>query len=165
MIRGRAIKYPDNVDTDVIIPARYLKHGSDPEILRSHAMEDLDPQFHQKVKERRIIVAGRNFGCGSSREQAVLALKYSGIDLIIAQSFARIFFRNSINLGLPVMEVPGASIIEDNDYLEADLESGRVYLPERGIELMGTKVPEFMMDILRAGGIVPYLRGLRGCRG
>ncbi|ACB06951.1 LeuD/DmdB family oxidoreductase small subunit [Candidatus Korarchaeum cryptofilum] len=165
MIRGRAIKYPDNVDTDVIIPARYLKHGSDPEILRGHAMEDLDPLFHQKVRERRIIVAGRNFGCGSSREQAVLALKYSGIELIIAQSFARIFFRNSINLGLPVMEVPEASIIEDNEYLEADLEKGRVYLPERGIELIGTKIPEFMMSILRAGGIVPYLRGMRGCRG
>ncbi|WP_185836479.1 LeuD/DmdB family oxidoreductase small subunit [Candidatus Korarchaeum cryptofilum] len=165
MIRGRAIKYPDNVDTDVIIPARYLKHGSDPEILRGHAMEDLDPLFHQKVRERRIIVAGRNFGCGSSREQAVLALKYSGIELIIAQSFARIFFRNSINLGLPVMEVPEASIIEDNEYLEADLEKGRVYLPERGIELIGTKIPEFMMGILRAGGIVPYLRGMRGCRG
>jgi 3-isopropylmalate/(R)-2-methylmalate dehydratase small subunit len=165
VIRGRAIKYPDNVDTDVIIPARYLKHGSDPEILRGHAMEDLDPLFHQKVRERRIIVAGRNFGCGSSREQAVLALKYSGIELIIAQSFARIFFRNSINLGLPVMEVPEASIIEDNEYLEADLEKGRVYLPERGIELIGTKIPEFMMSILRAGGIVPYLRGMRGCRG
>mgnify|MGYP001772637193 CR=1 FL=1 len=165
IVRGRVIKYGDDVDTDVIIPARYLKHGSDPNVLRAHAMEDLDPSFLEKARERRIVVAGRNFGCGSSREQAVLALKYAGIELVIAESFSRIFFRNSITLGLPVIELPDAKLIGDGDYIEADLEEGTVTIPERGVKLEGTKLPDFMLEILRAGGLVPYVRGLRGCRG
>lgn len=164
MIRGRVIKYGDDVDTDVIIPARYLKHGSDPDVLRVHAMEDLDPSFGEKVRERNIIVAGRNFGCGSSREQAVLALKYAGVELVIAESFSRIFFRNSINLGLPVIELPEAKLIEEGDYVEVSLEDGIVNLPERGILLRGSRLPGFMLEILKAGGLVPYMRRMRGCR-
>ncbi|MEM3372563.1 MAG: 3-isopropylmalate dehydratase small subunit [Candidatus Korarchaeum sp.] len=165
IVRGRVIRYGDNVDTDVIIPARYLKHGSDADVLRAHAMEDLDPTFSEKVRERRIIVAGRNFGCGSSREQAVLALKYSGVELVIAESFSRIFFRNSVNLGLPLLELQEAWIIEDGDYVEASLEEGLVVIPERGITLRGRKLPDFMLEMLRAGGLIPYLRGCGRCRG
>lgn len=165
IVRGRVIKYGDNVDTDVIIPARYLKHGSDPSVLRAHAMEDLDPDFPEKVRERRIVVAGRNFGCGSSREQAVLALKYSGVELVIAESFSRIFFRNSINLGLPLLELPEAWVIEDGDYVEASLEEGMVSLPERGIVLRGGKLPDFMLEMIKAGGLIPYLRRAGVCRG
>jgi len=161
IIRGRVMRYGDNVDTDVIIPARYLKHGSDAEVLRAHAMEDLDPLFREKVRERRIVVAGRNFGCGSSREQAVLALKYSGVELVIAESFARIFFRNAINLGLPLLELPEAWVIEDGDLVEASLEEGVVRLPERGITLKGRKLPDFMLDMIKAGGLIPYLKGMR----
>ncbi len=158
IVRGRVIRYGDNVDTDVIIPARYLKHGSDASILRAHAMEDLDPMFREKVRERRIIAAGRNFGCGSSREQAVLALKHSGVELVIAESFARIFFRNAINLGLPLLELPSAWVIEDGDYVEAMLDEGVVLLPERGISLRGRGMPEFMLEIIKAGGLIPYLK-------
>ncbi len=161
MIRGRVIKYGDDVDTDVIIPARYLKHGADPQVLKEHAMEDLDPEFGSKVRERTIIVAGGNFGCGSSREQAPLALKYAGVRAILAESFARIFFRNAINVGLPVMEVPGISeAVEDGDEVEVDLERGLVRVLGRGGErvLRGTRIPEFLMEILEAGGLVPYLR-------
>ncbi len=159
MIRGRVIKYGDDVDTDVIIPGRYLKHGADPDVLRAHAMEDLDPSFGDKVKERRIIVAGKNFGYGSSREQAPLALKYAGIEVVLAESFARIFFRNAINVGLPVMEVPGISdVVGDGDYVEIDMKAGFVRVPSRGRILKGTKIPEFLMEILDAGGLVPYLR-------
>ncbi|MEM3446451.1 MAG: 3-isopropylmalate dehydratase small subunit [Candidatus Korarchaeum sp.] len=165
IVRGRVIRYGDNVDTDVIIPARYLKHGSDADVLRAHAMEDLDPTFSEKVRERKIIVAGRNFGCGSSREQAVLALKYSGVELVIAESFSRIFFRNSVNLGLPLLELQEAWIIEDGDYVEASLEEGLVVIPERGITLRGRKLPDFMLEMLRAGGLIPYLRGCGRCRG
>lgn len=165
ILRGRVIRYGDNVDTDVIIPARYLKHGSDVSVLRAHAMEDLDPDFSEKVRERRIIVAGRNFGCGSSREQAVLALKHSGVELVIAESFSRIFFRNSINLGLPLLELPEAWVVEDGDYVEASLEEGVVSLPERGITLRGRRLPDFMLEMIKAGGLVPYLRGTGGCRG
>ncbi len=158
MIRGRVIKYGDDVDTDVIIPARYLKHGADPEVLRKHAMEDLDPEFGEKVKERKIIVAGRNFGYGSSREQAPLALKYAGVKIVLAESFARIFFRNAINVGLPVMEVPGISeVVEDGDEVEVDLRSGVVKVTGKG-ELKGTRMPDSLMEILEAGGLVPYLR-------
>ncbi len=159
MIRGRVIKYGDDVDTDVIIPARYLKHGSDPKVLSEHAMEDLDPMFREKVKERRIIVAGKNFGYGSSREQAPLALKYAGVKIVLAESFARIFFRNAINVGLPVMEVKGISgVVDDGDSVEVYLEEGKVRIPDKGIELSGTKLPEFLTEILKAGGLVPYLR-------
>ncbi len=159
MIRGRVIKYGDDVDTDVIIPGRYLKHGADPSVLRTHVMEDLDPMFRNKVKERKIIVAGRNFGYGSSREQAPLALKYAGIKIVLAESFSRIFFRNAINVGLPVMEVPRISdIVEDGEYIEADVKAGIVRIPAKNRELVGTKIPEFLMGILESGGLVPYMR-------
>ncbi len=159
MIRGRVIKYGNDVDTDVIIPGRYLKHGADPDVLKAHAMEDLDPDFRDKVKGRRIIVAGRNFGYGSSREQAPLALKYTGIEAILAESFARIFFRNAINVGLPVMEVSGVSeAVDDGDYVEVDMKAGVVRIPEKDVVLKGTRIPEFLMEILDAGGLIPYLR-------
>lgn len=159
MIRGKVIKYGNDVDTDVIIPARYLKHGADPKVLREHAMEDLDPDFLRKVEEgRRIIVAGRNFGYGSSREQAPLALKHAGIEVILAEGFARIFFRNAINVGLPVMEVPRISeVVEDGDEVEVDMRLGLVRIKGKG-ELKGTKIPDFLMEILEAGGLIPYLR-------
>lgn len=158
IIRERAIKYGDNVNTDVIIPARYLNTTEDRE-LASHCFEGLDKDFKEKVKERKIIVAGNNFGCGSSREHAPMSIKASGVKAVIAVSFARIFFRNAINIGLPVIASSQASdFIQDGDELEIDLSEGKIK------DITGDKIfninplPEFIQGIIRNGGYVKFTK-------
>ncbi|MCD6222663.1 MAG: 3-isopropylmalate dehydratase small subunit [Thermoplasmata archaeon] len=157
IIKGRIIKYGDDINTDVIYPGRYLEI-TEPEEMAKHAMEDLDPDFLNKVKERNIIVAGKNFGCGSSREQAATCLKYAGVDAIIAKSFARIFFRNAINNGLLVIECKNADEINDGDEIEIDVENGVIKDLSRGKEYSFKALPPFLMEIIKAGGLIPYVR-------
>lgn len=155
--KGRVFKYGDNVDTDVIIPARYL-NSSDPEELASHCMEDIDREFVNKVSRGDIIVAGKNFGCGSSREHAPIAIKAAGVSCVIAETFARIFYRNAINIGLPIIECPEAGRgIEDGDLVEVDFDSGIIYNRTRGTEFQGQAFPEFMQKIIQAGGLINYI--------
>lgn len=156
MINGRAHRYGDNIDTDRIIPGKYTK-TLDISSLADHVMEDLDPHFKQKFQKGDILVAGENFGCGSSREQAPVALKAAGVSCIIAKFYARIFFRNAINIGLPVLEVPDHDI-HDGDELELDMENGIVKNLTRGNSHRSTRLPKVMMDIVAEGGLVPYLR-------
>jgi len=157
-MRGKAIKYGDNVDTDVIIPARYL-NTSDPAELASHCMEDLDPKFKEKVKPGDIMVAGRNFGCGSSREHAPIAIKASGISCVIAESFARIFYRNAINIGLPILECPEAAReINDGDEVEVDVMSGTITDVTTGKTYKSKPFPEFMQQIMEADGLINYVK-------
>ncbi len=155
---GKAIKYGDNVDTDVIIPARYL-NTIDKKELASHCMEDIDKDFVNKVNAGDIMVAGSNFGCGSSREHAPIAIKESGISLVIAKSFARIFYRNSINIGLAILECPEAvENINEGDTVEADLDKGVIYNRTTG-KSYGTKpFPEFIQKIITAGGLIESIR-------
>ena len=154
--KGHVFKYGDNVDTDVIIPARYL-NSFDAKELASHAMVDIDPEFAGKVKPGDIIVARKNFGCGSSREHAPLCLKTAGVSCIIAETFARIFFRNSINIGLPIIECKEAALeIEAGDEVEIDFDSGKIYDRTKGTEYQGQPFPEFMQRIISAGGLVSY---------
>lgn len=150
-ISGRVWKFGDNIDTDVIIPGKYLR-TTDMGVFAAHVLEGIDPQFSQKVKKGDIIVAGENFGCGSSREQAPLALKHAGIACIVARSFARIFFRNAINVGLPIME---AGIdCEEGDTIEIELEKGIVKNGNK--TYAGTKLPDFLLEILTDGGVVEH---------
>ena len=159
---GNAIKYGDNVDTDVIIPARYL-NTSVPSELASHCMEDLDKTFVSRVKQGDIITAGLNFGCGSSREHAPIAIKASGISLVIAKSFARIFYRNAINIGLPIIECREASErIDDKDEVEIDFDSGMIYNRTKNEEYKGQPFPEFMQRIIKAEGLVNYINENNG---
>lgn len=154
---GTVFKYGDNVDTDVIIPARYL-NSSDPAELASHCMEDIDKNFVEKVKKGDIIVADKNFGCGSSREHAPIAIKASGISCVIAETFARIFYRNAINIGLPIIECPEASKgIEDGDTVEVDFNSGMIFNKTKGTQYQGQAFPEFMQKIIAAEGLVNYI--------
>jgi methanogen homoaconitase small subunit len=151
IISGKAWKFGDNVDTDVIIPGKYLR-TTDMSVFASHVMEGIDPLFSQKVRKGDIIVAGKNFGCGSSREQAPLALKYAGVACIVAESFARIFFRNAINVGLPIIE---ARIdCKEGDNIEIDLEKGIVKNNEKTYP--ATKLPGFLREILTDGGLVEH---------
>jgi methanogen homoaconitase small subunit len=151
-IVGRVWKFGDDVDTDVIIPGKYLR-TKDMQVFAAHAMEGIDPEFARKVKPGDIIVAGSNFGCGSSREQAPLALKYSGVACIIAKSFARIFFRNAINVGLPLLEVDVDC--QEGDEVEVDLLKGEVLVPKKGT-FKGNKLPDFLLEILTDGGLVAH---------
>ena len=154
---GTVFKYGSNVDTDVIIPARYL-NSSDPAELAAHCMVDLDPDFVGRVKEGDIIVADKNFGCGSSREHAPIAIKASGISCVIAETFARIFYRNAINIGLPIIECPkAAKDIENGDQVEVDFDSGKIYNRTKGTEFQGQAFPPFMQKIIQAGGLVNYI--------
>lgn len=154
---GTVFKYGDNVDTDVIIPARYL-NSSDPAELAGHCMADIDPEFVKKVHKGDIIVADKNFGCGSSREHAPISIKASGISCVIAETFARIFYRNSINIGLPIIECPEAArSIENGDQVEVDFDSGRIYNRTKGTEFQGQAFPAFMQKIIEAGGLVNYI--------
>lgn len=158
IIKDRVIKYGNNVDTDVIIPARYLNTTDEAE-LASHCFEDLDADFIKKVKERRIIVAGDNFGCGSSREHAPLSIKASGVKLIIAKTFARIFFRNAINIGLPVIPgVEAAESINDGDELEVDLDIGIIKDITTGSQFSINPVPDFIQGIISSGGYINYTK-------
>lgn len=159
MINGRVFKYGDNVDTDVIIPARYL-NISDRAELASHCMEDIDGEFVKNVKPGDLIVAGKNFGCGSSREHAPLVIKLSGIGCIIAETFARIFYRNAVNIGLPILECGDAARdIENGDKVEVDLKSGRITNVTKGRTYQAESFPEFMQDIIKAEGLINYVRG------
>ncbi len=151
---GKVIKYGDNVDTDVIIPARYL-NTSDHTELASHCMEDLDTTFVSRVQKGDIMVAGQNFGCGSSREHAPIAIKASGISLVIAKSFARIFYRNSINIGLAIVECPeAAEEISEGDKVEADLDNGIIRNLTTGKEYKTAPFPEFIQKIIENGGLI-----------
>lgn len=155
---GKVIKYGDNVDTDVIIPARYLNTINKKE-LASHCMEDLDATFVSRVKEGDIMVAGNNFGCGSSREHAPIAIKESGISLVIARSFARIFYRNSINIGLPIIECPEAvDAISEGNELCADLDKGVILNKTTGEEYKTEPFPAFIQGIITAGGLISAIK-------
>ena len=154
---GTVFKYGDNVDTDVIIPARYL-NSSDPKELATHCMEDIDKEFVNKVKKGDIIVAEKNFGCGSSREHAPLAIKAAGVSCVIAETFARIFYRNAINIGLPIIECPEASKgIEAGDEVEVDFDTGIITKKTKGTTFKGQAFPEFMQKIIKAEGLVNYI--------
>ena len=155
---GNVIKYGDNVDTDVIIPARYL-NTIDKKELASHCMEDIDKEFVNKVRPGDIMVAGANFGCGSSREHAPIAIKESGISLVIAKSFARIFYRNSINIGLAIVECPeAAEAIADGHKVEADLDNGIITDLTTGEKFETKPFPEFIQKIISAGGLIESIR-------
>lgn len=156
-MKGKAHKFGDDVNTDYIISGRHKFKTLDMDELAKHVMEDLDPNFYSKVNEGDFIVAGGNFGCGSSREQASLAVKHAGIAGVVADSFARIYFRNSINNGLPALVVD-TSGIEDGDELEVDLEAGRVKDVTKGIELESKPLPKVMLDILSDGGLVEHVK-------
>lgn len=157
-LRGRAWKFGHDIDTDVIIPARYL-NTSDPAELARHCMEDADPSFAARVQPGDIIVAGKNFGCGSSREHAPLAIKACGVSCVIAASFARIFYRNAFNIGLPILESPEAAAdIQQGDEVEVDLGSGTITNLTRGRQYRAAPVPPFMQEIIAAGGLINYVR-------
>jgi len=156
-LRGKAWKYGDDVDTDVIIPARYL-NTSDPSELARHCMEDIDASFASKVAPGDLIVAGKNFGCGSSREHAPIAIKASGASAVIARSFARIFYRNAFNMGLPIFEAPDAvDEIEAGDRLAVDMERGSLRNETKGKEYRFTPIPPFMRELVAAGGLLNYI--------
>lgn len=155
--KGRAFKYGDNVDTDVIIPARYL-NSSDPAELATHCMEDIDNTFVKRVQKGDIIVATKNFGCGSSREHAPIAIKAAGVSCVIAETFARIFYRNAINIGLPIIECKEASEnIEAGDEVEIDFDSGVIVNKTKDQSYQGQAFPEFMQKIIKAEGLMNYI--------
>jgi 3-isopropylmalate/(R)-2-methylmalate dehydratase small subunit len=156
---GKVWRYGDNIDTDVIIPARYL-NTSNPQELAKHCMEDIDKTFVSGVKSGDIMVADNNFGCGSSREHAPVAIKASGITCVIAATFARIFYRNAINIGLPLLEVgDDVKKIKAGDVLSVDLESGEIINTTSGETINATPLPGFIQDIARAGGLINYVKG------
>ena len=155
--KGRVFKYGDNIDTDVIIPARYL-NSSDPAELATHCMEDIDKEFIKKVQKGDIIVAEKNFGCGSSREHAPIAIKAAGVSCVIAETFARIFYRNAINIGLPIIECPKAAAeIENGDEVEVNFDTGVITDLTKGTSYQGQAFPEFMQRIIDAEGLVNYI--------
>jgi 3-isopropylmalate/(R)-2-methylmalate dehydratase small subunit len=157
-VKGFAHRYGNNVDTDVIIPARYLNTSSHAELAR-HCMEDIDPEFSAKVKDGDLIVAGENFGCGSSREHAPIAIKASGVSCVIAKSFARIFYRNAINIGLPIMECPDAAdAISDGDLISVDFDAGTIHNETKGATYQAAPFPPFILDIIRAGGLINSIK-------
>lgn len=155
--RGKAWRFGDDVDTDAIIPARYL-NTSDPQELARHVMEDADRDFPRKVREGDFLVAGRNFGCGSSREHAPIAIKAAGIQAVVAKSFARIFYRNAFNMGLPIFEAPDAvEEIETGDRLVVDMDRGSLRNETKGKEYRFTPIPPFMQELVAAGGLLKYI--------
>ena len=157
-LRGKVHKYGDDVNTDVIIPARYL-NVYDPAELAQHCMEDLDPEFLRKAKPGDIIVAGSNFGCGSSREHAPLAIKAAGISCVIAKSFARIFYRNALNTGLPILECEEAAAkTQAGDILEVELSTGEIANITRGLTFKAKPYPAFMLELIEAGGLIEYTK-------
>lgn len=155
--QGKILKYGDNVDTDVIIPARYL-NSFDAKELASHAMVDIDPTFVDRLEPGDIMVAGSNFGCGSSREHAPLALKTAGVSCVIARSFARIFYRNSINIGFPILECPeAADAIKEGDQVEVDFDAGIIRDLTKNTEFKAQPFPEFLQKMIEANGLVNYV--------
>ena len=156
-VNGHVFKYGDNVDTDVIIPARYL-NSSDPGELATHCMEDIDKDFVKNVKKGDIIVANKNFGCGSSREHAPLAIKAAGVSCVIAETFARIFYRNAINIGLPIIECPEAAVaINAGDEVEVNFDTGVINDKTTGASYQGQAFPPFMQKIIDCEGLVNYI--------
>ena len=154
---GNVFKYGDNVDTDVIIPARYL-NSSDPKELAAHCMEDIDKEFVNQVKSGDLIVADKNFGCGSSREHAPIAIKAAGVSWVIAETYARIFYRHAINIGVPISECPAAAKgIEAGDEVEVDFDTGVITNVTKGTTFQGQAFPEFMQKIIKAEGLVNYI--------
>ncbi len=165
MLKGKVHKYGANVDTDAIIPARYLNVSEAAELAK-HCMEGIDPEFVKRVQPGDIIMATTNFGCGSSREHAPLAIKTSGVSCIIAKSFARIFFRNAINIGLPLLECDEAvDHTEAGDALEVDLSNGRIKNPTKGKTFTAKPYPDFMAEIISAGGLIEYTKKRLESRG
>ena len=161
-LKGTIWKFGDNVDTDAIIPARYL-NTSDPTELAKHCMEDADPSFPSKLKKGDIIVAGANFGCGSSREHAPIAIKAAGVACVIAKSFARIFYRNAFNMGLPILECPEAfESLQEGDEVVVSLQNGEITISKNGRKLKAQPVPEFMQSLLNAGGMMNYVKKKAG---
>jgi 3-isopropylmalate/(R)-2-methylmalate dehydratase small subunit len=157
-LRGKVYKFDDNVNTDEIIPARYL-NTIDPEVLSKHCMEDADPEFAKKVQKGDIIIAGANFGCGSSREHAPISIKAAGVSCVIAESFARIFYRNAINIGLPILENKEIQkCIEPSDKIEVDLAKGEINDIKRSKIYKTQAFPEFMQKIVSAGGLMKYIK-------
>jgi 3-isopropylmalate/(R)-2-methylmalate dehydratase small subunit len=155
---GNAIKYGDNIDTDVIIPARYL-NTSDPKELASHCMEDIDKEFSKRVQPGDVMIGGKNFGCGSSREHAPIAIKESGISCVIAATFARIFYRNAINIGLPIVECPEASEkIQPGDMVSVDFDTGVITNLTRSERYQGEPFPPFIQGIIAAGGLMNAIK-------
>lgn len=157
-MKGRVFKYGDDVNTDVIFPGKYTYTITDPEEMAQHALEDLDPDFVKKVKEGDIIVAGKYFGCGSSREQAVTCLKEAGISCVVAQSFARIYYRNCINSGLPPLILEDTSEINNGDELDVNVETGKIHNVTTGKTYTVKPLPPFVMEIITDGGLIPHLR-------
>lgn len=155
---GKAWKFGHDVDTDVIIPARYLNR-SEPEFLATHCMEDADPSFAQNVQEGDIIVGGKNFGCGSSREHAPIAIKAANVKVVIAESYGRIFYRNSLNIGMPILECSEAVAgIEAGDEVDVDLSTGVIKNLTKGTTFQATTFPAFMQKLIKAGGLIPYVK-------
>ena len=157
MLRGKVFKFGDNISTDHIVPGRLLHLRSNLPELAKHVLEDVDPSFVQRVKPGDFLVAGKNFGLGSSREHAPLVIKMAGVSAILAQSVARIFFRNAINVGLPVL-ICDTGGINDDDELEIDLRVGRISDLANGVELHSGQMPEIMLHILNEGGLIPYIK-------
>jgi len=157
-IRGRVWKFGADIDTDAIIPARYL-NSSDPLELAKHCMEDADPEFPAKVRKGDIIVAGKNFGCGSSREHAPIAIKAAGVSAVVAKSFARIFYRNAFNIGLPIFESPDAvDAIDEGDEVLIDTKKGTITNLKTGKQYPSTAFPPFMSELIKAGGLINYVK-------
>jgi 3-isopropylmalate/(R)-2-methylmalate dehydratase small subunit len=155
ILKGRVWKFGDNIDTDIIIPARYLA-STDPKVLGEHCMEPLAPTFHKDVKKGDIIVGGSNFGCGSSREHAPIAILALGIPLVIAKSFARIFYRNAFNKGLALLEADIAEIVEEGEAMSVDLSSGVIRWKKQ--EVKAKPIPPFMVELINEGGLIQYLK-------
>lgn len=154
---GKIWKFGDDVDTDLIIPARYLS-TSDPAELAKHCMEDADPQFAAKVRQGDIIVAGKNFGCGSSREHAPIAIKAAGVACVIAKSFARIFYRNAFNMGLLILECPDTDAFVEGTLADVDFDRGEIVLPSTGSLHQTSPIPPFMQELVKAGGLMGHIR-------
>ena len=161
VIKGKIWIFGDNVDTDIIIAARYL-NTSDPDVLAKYIMEDSVPNFYDKISKGDIILAGENFGCGSSREHAPIALKAAGISAIIAKSFARIFYRNSFNIGLPILECDSLDKSKSNDVFTIDMDDGAITNETQNTKHSITPIPEFMQELLNVGGLMEYAKTIKG---
>ena len=160
-MKGKVFKYKDNVNTDEIIPARYL-NTTNPDELAKYCMEDIDVEFVKKVQKGDVIIAGKNFGCGSSREHAPIAIKASGVSCVIASTFARIFYRNAFNIGLPVLECDCVDEIDNGDILEVILSKGLIKNLTKGKSYNALPIPDFMQEIINAGGLMEYVRKKEG---
>ena len=163
-ISGNIWKFGDDVDTDLIIPARYL-NTSEPAELAKHCMEDADPTFAEKVSAGDIIVGGKNFGCGSSREHAPIAIKAAGVACVVARSFARIFYRNAFNMGLPILECDAADQFKTGGTLKVDLDAGEIIHEDTGERYETRPIPPFMQELVKAGGLMPYIQKRIGAKG